>query len=1031
MEVRLPRDAWLDVLGGDASALRRRLEWDGLVATPENEPAPALRVGRPRVENTWPIRQWLIDSTPIVADHAPADPVVAFEDLWQRVADRATDRLVAELPGHEVTPLVRRDLRDALVQRIAGVGEAVLWQKFTERRTPEQILAVHLVAADGPLPRTAYAAFLEAHRADGLDGLSAEFPVLTRHLETALRQWSAASTEMLVRLDADRPALENRLGVPAGAVLYRVISDLSDRHADGKTVCLLEFRGADAAAYRVLYKPRDLRLDVEFHRLLAALPCPSASDDPLRSCAVEDRGGYGYMEWVPHQVCTSDEELARFYRNAGRLTAILHVLGSSDCHHENLIAVGDQLVLIDAETLFEGVQAEGVAARPTLRRTRLHDQVTSSVARLGLLPEWRYVGARRDTADGSALGIAPPCSATAEVQGWVALNTDGMHGGEVSRPSYLATSLPVGPGTPNPLCDFVEDFCSGFGDQLLSVARNKPLWLGDDGLLTRLRVLQRRYVPRPTWLYAWLIRELTEPTALVSESAQQLVLETLARSYVMSDVRPATWPLLAIEMEQVGRLDVPHLWQPVDGRHLSANGVAVPGFMSRTGYEVARDKIAGLDQAAIDLQIQVIRGMVFAKERLGDSHEKAGVLPIEDDGADDPLTDAVGFADQLAATAIFDGEAAEWLGIDVAEDIERSRYGALGLSLYGGRAGLALFLARMSARQGSSDYGRVAVGACADLLAAADDHENDDIEAWCRRQPLGLAGVGGVLLALERLQQVPAITHSVSRAQHRIIRALPELVSHDSELDIINGVAGLIGPLLAVGSDLALSLAIESGKVLANRQDAGGGWRIAAAGSVPLTGFSHGAAGMAAALAALHTITGDVDCFAAARRALNFERAAYDAGRRNWPDLRGGGEPRYSVSWCHGAPGIALGRLCLHDTPFWDGDVESELQTALTTTADAELTGDSLCCGAFGRSAVLRLAAHHLSEPTWLEAASRLEDRSRQRRLTRGAYSFLDIPGLFTGAAGVGLVRLDSVGPPDAAVVPGVLSAGLYRPGTR
>lgn len=1026
MEVRLPREAWLAVLGGDASALRRRLEWDGLAAGPETEPALSLRVGRPRVHESWPIRQWLIDATPIVADQSPVDPVVAFEDLWRRIADEAIDRLIAEVPGQNVTPLVWGDLRDALVQRIAEVGEAVMWQKFNEGRTPEQIVAVHVDAAERPLPRTAYAAFLEAHRADGLDGLSAEFPLLTRHLETVLRQWSAASIEMLVRLDADRPLLENRFGLPAGAVLHRLTSDLSDRHADGKTVSLLEFRDADATAHRVLYKPRDLRMDVEFHRLLATLPCPLSSDAPLRACVVEDRGGYGYMEWVPHEVCTADEELARFYRNAGRLTAVLHVLGSSDCHHENLIAVGDQLVLIDAETLFEGVQAEGVAVRPTLRRTRLHDQVNSSVARLGLLPEWRYVGARRDTADGSALGIAPPRCATAQVQGWVALNTDGMHAGEVSRTAYLATSLPVGPGNPNPLCDFVEDFCSGFRDQLLSVARSKPLWLGDDGLLARFRTLQRRYVPRPTWLYTWLIRQLTEPVALGSEAAQQLVLETLARRYVTSDIRPAAWPLLTIEMEQVGRLDVPHLWQHVDSRQLSTDGVTVPGFMARTGYEVAHDKITDLDPAAVDLQIQVIRGMVFAKGRLGDSHERVSELPIEDDGVDDPLTEAVGFADQLAATAIFDGDAAEWLGIDVAEDIDRSRYGALGLSLYGGRIGLALFLASIGARRGSSEYARVAVGACADLWAVADDDGSDEIEAWCRRQPLGLAGVGGLLLAVQWLQQVPAITDSVSRARDRIIAALPGLVDHDSQLDIINGVAGLIGPLLAVGSDQAVSLARKAGEVLVHRQDPSGGWRIAAAAAA-LTGFSHGAAGMAAALAALHTVDGDADCLAAARRALNFERAAYNSERRNWPDWRGGGEPRYAVSWCHGAPGIALARLCLHDSPLWDGDSEAELRTALATTAQAELNGDSLCCGVFGRSAILRLAARHLSEPSWRDAASRLEERSRRRRLTRGAYSFLDIPGLFTGAAGAGLACLDNVAPPDAAVLPGVLSAGLYR----
>ena len=37
----------------------------------------------------------------------------------------------------------------------------------------------------------------------------------------------------------------------------------------------------------------------------------------------------------------------------GRTLALLHVLAATDCHHENLIAVGDQLVPVDGETLFD------------------------------------------------------------------------------------------------------------------------------------------------------------------------------------------------------------------------------------------------------------------------------------------------------------------------------------------------------------------------------------------------------------------------------------------------------------------------------------------------------------------------------------------------------------------------------------------------------------------------------------------------------------------------------------------------------
>jgi lantibiotic modifying enzyme len=52
---------------------------------------------------------------------------------------------------------------------------------------------------------------------------------------------------------------------------------------------------------------------------------------------------------------------------------------------------------------------------------------------------------------------------------------------------------------------------------------------------------------------------------------------------------------------------------------------------------------------------------------------------------------AVAIGDHLVDTAVSDHTGAvEWLGLEVAEDTERSSYGSLGLSLYAGRTGIAL-----------------------------------------------------------------------------------------------------------------------------------------------------------------------------------------------------------------------------------------------------------------------------------------------------------------------------------------------------
>ncbi len=90
------------------------------------------------------------------------------------------------------------------------------------------------------------------------------------------------------------------------------------------------------------------------------------------------------------------------------------------------------------------------------------------------------------------------------------------------------------------------------------------------------------------------------------------------------------------------------------------------------------------------------------------------------------------------------------------------------------------------------------------------------------------------------------------------------------------------------------------------------------------------------------------------------------------------------LSWCHGAPGIALGRLLLAGSPLWNASVRADLDIALETTVSQNFGGDSLCCGRFGRAAILRFAGASLGELKWSTAADRLEQQSLSRSATDG-----------------------------------------------
>ncbi|MNS60372.1 Lanthionine synthetase C-like protein [compost metagenome] len=245
----------------------------------------------------------------------------------------------------------------------------------------------------------------------------------------------------------------------------------------------------------------------------------------------------------------------------------------------------------------------------------------------------------------------------------------------------------------------------------------------------------------------------------------------------------------------------------------------------------------------------------------------------------------------------------------------------------------------------------------------------------------------------------------------------PDAIAADDVLDPIGGAAGAALGLLAVHAategEAALTMARACGDhLLATRQMSVHGHRAwpTLAGRL-LTGFSHGASGIAFALDRLARVTGDERYREAADEGLAYERAMFRPDVGNWPDLRfleeNGGEPTFMSAWCHGAPGIGLARVGMGT----DGEA---VEAALAATRALGSGGlDHLCCGAFGRIELLVEAGDRLERPVLREEAERLAQEVLARREATGHYRIFGevpgdaySPGFHRGTAGIGYALL-------------------------
>lgn len=386
--------------------------------------------------------------------------------------------------------------------------------------------------------------------------------------------------------------------------------------------------------------------------------------------------------------------------------------------------------------------------------------------------------------------------------------------------------------------------------------------------------------------------------------------------------------------------------------------------------------------------------------------------------AEEFIAEAVSIGDKLIASSIQDSElAVNWVGFEYVDDVDRFRLRMLSDNLYDGRGGLAIFFAALRSLTGQARYEEFARR----CLAPLQNRRHNTPRSSMHFVGLGGAvGYGSYIYALVRLAGFIGDANLLEDASAFAGWISPELVEADNNLDIMGGAAGALISLLSLydagRDDSVVESAVLCGEHLLKTQIASGrmrgGWSSRRA--EPLAGFSHGAAGISYALVRLYGVTGDKRYLDGAMAGIAFERSVYSEQEKNWPDLRHlNGKDTFPVKWCHGAAGIALGRLgcrAILQTPVLDDDINVALQT---TRLNMLQHVDCLCCGNFGRIEALLVASQLYSSLEWRDIAVDGAGRIVTRARANGSYSLFSEnsvfnPGFFQGMAGIGyqLLRL-------------------------
>jgi len=316
-----------------------------------------------------------------------------------------------------------------------------------------------------------------------------------------------------------------------------------------------------------------------------------------------------------------------------------------------------------------------------------------------------------------------------------------------------------------------------------------------------------------------------------------------------------------------------------------------------------------------------------------------------------------------------------WMGSTVDAN-GRTSAGALDPHLYAGSSGVAWFLAELHAATGEGMARRAALGAIEQALWKADGVAVGD--------RVGLfTGWIGIALAAARVGVTlnePALLVRARQLLERLEPAYDAVAHSDHMAGAAGAIVGLLGLREVLGEPALIQAAVRLGEATlerATKRARDWSWKTTnRSREVNLTGFAHGAAGIACALMELFQATRDPRYRQTAELGFAYEQRWFAAGARNWPDLRGypsrGVRPSDELPcgsmWCHGAPGVALSRLRAYQITGderWKTDALVALQTTRTLTESAvraRTTNFSLCHGLAGNAEIVVVGTEILRE---------------------------------------------------------------------
>ncbi len=1033
-------EQWCQVSAqGDWDKFQNQLSWKGLTLNDARQ-----LLGKVCIKDKEKLPKWTEDLNEIIHGTSVekfldkqtiekklflnSQELIPFEEIFLSFIDIAKQKLMI-LSGSSYYLLseeAHTKFERALLERLAQVCGLALAQEFSIFRSCHQSTIAYLLNQSSNLPsKKLYINFIKEMLEGKLLSFFQEYSVLAKLTTLITNFWIESTHKFISRLESDWSIIQTTF--QPEVELNQVIDvqpKLSDFHDNGCSVTLIKF----ASGLKLVYKPKDLGLEKAYFNLLDWINKHNISLQ-FKLLKVISYSTHGWVEFVEYQVCQNQQQAKHYYRRSGMLSCLLYIMQGTDFHHGNLIASGEYPVLIDLETL---MQPRMIKSQLPIKGAQYlaYYQFLNSVIGTGFMPRWEF-GTGGESYDSSALGGVGEQETSFQILKWDNINTDKMtlsYQSAKTQAHQNIVFLNEKSLSPN---DYIQEIKEGFYEMYCFFIKYQKVMEATESPLVHFANQSVRFVFRSTQMYASILQKTMQPTFLRYGIDRSIQLDILSIFMDFSDETVTKFiflPLLEAEKISLEQLDIPLFRSNASSNNLIINNQEIViNCFQEPSYERVVFLLNKLNSKDLEQQISFIHGSLYSNS-INHSYSFGEIQDVDCNiektyklTSEIFVQQALLIKTELKERSICsDNGSITWIAPQYIVEAQQYQLQPLGFSLYDGCCGVALFLAALARITEDSESQNLALASLQDLRQMLQTPASAQIPETIGIG--GASGCGSLIYALTKISHFledAAILEDAIRVESLITT---EHIIADKKFDVVSGVAGTILGLINLynftHSSKVLDKLMICGHHLLNHTVNNNSdykaWKTIESNNL-LTGFSHGAAGIAYALLRLYELTNETSFLYTAIEAINYENSTFVLEFNNWPDFRRtktDNELKFGYFWCHGAPGIGLARLGALKV-YDNKRIRDDIAASIKTTKRYQLNNiDHLCCGNLGQVEFLFTAGQKLLKPELLEIATIQAMRVVTRAQQKGNFSYHPLlnynPGFFQGASGIGyqLLRL-------------------------